>query len=126
MRREDVTTHSGCVLIVEDDRDTRESLAALLEAEGYRVLEAEHGAVALDVLRRSPVCIILLDIFMPIMNGHAFIQEQRRDPALAGIPVVVMTADAAAAGDAARRGVAEAMTKPLDHDRLLEVVAHHC
>ncbi len=115
----------GHVLIVEDDADAREALAALLEGEGYQVLEAKHGGEALELLRRTPVCIILLDIFMPVMNGHAFMLEQSRDPSISSIPVV-MTADAAAARDAARRGVAEAMTKPLDHDRLLEVVAHHC
>lgn len=118
--------HDHRILIVEDDADARESLAALLEGEGYHVLEAQHGEEALEVLRKSPVCIILLDIFMPVMNGHAFMAEQSRDPSISSIPVVVMTADAAAAQDAARRGVAEAMTKPLNHDRLLEVVAHHC
>jgi CheY-like chemotaxis protein len=118
--------HDRPVLIVEDDTDARESLAALLEGEGYRVLEAQHGGEALEVLRQSPVCLILLDIFMPVMNGHAFMVEQSRDPAISSIPVVVMTADAAAARAAVRRGVADAMTKPLDHDRLLEVIAHHC
>ena len=118
--------HDRPVLIVEDDADARESLAAFLEGEGYRVLEAQHGGEALELLRQSSVCLILLDIFMPVMNGHAFMVEQSRDPTLASIPVVVMTADAAAARDAMRRGVAEAMTKPLNHDRLLEVIAHHC
>ena len=118
--------HEGHVLIVEDDADARESLAALLEGEGYQVLEAKHGGEALELLRQSPVCIILLDIFMPVMNGHAFMVEQSRDPSISSIPVVVMTADAAAARDAARRGVAGALTKPLNHERLLEVVAHHC
>ena len=118
--------HDRPVLIVEDDADARESLAAFLEGEGYRVLEAQHGGEALELLRQSSVCLLLLDIFMPVMNGHAFMVEQSRDPAISSIPVVVMTADAAAARDAMRRGVAEAMTKPLNHDRLLEVIAHHC
>jgi len=87
------------VLIVEDDADVRESLVAILESEGYRVLEAENGAVALDQLRRDvPVCLILLDLFMPTMNGWTFRDEQLRDPQLAPIPVIVISADAAAAG----------------------------
>lgn len=114
------------VLIVEDDADTRESLVAVLEGEGYAVREAEDGAEALRVLRSSAVCIVLLDIFMPTMNGWAFLDEQRRDPALAAIPVVVITADARAAENAARRGVVAAMTKPADLDRLLAVVAQPC
>ncbi len=114
------------VLIVEDDQDMRESLAALLEGEGYDVLEARHGAEALELLKTSKVCVILLDIFMPVMNGVAFMAEQSQTPAIAAIPVVVMTADASAARDAARQGAVEAMTKPLDHDRLLAAVARHC
>jgi CheY-like chemotaxis protein len=113
------------VLIVEDDTDARESLAALLETEGYRVLEAAEGGEALEVLRSAPVGIILLDIFMPGMNGCAFMNEQSADPVLASIPVVVITADAAAARKASRRGIEAAMTKPVDHDRLLEIVGRH-
>ena len=115
------------VLIVEDDADVRESLAAILEAEGYQVIEAENGAVALDQLRRSsPVCLILLDLFMPTMNGWAFRDEQLRDPTLAPIPVVVISADAAAARRAATLGVVSALTKPLDFDRLLQIVGEYC
>ena len=114
------------VLIVEDDQDVRESLAALLEGEGYDVLEARHGQEALELLATSNVCVILLDIFMPVMNGVAFMAKQAQTPAIAAIPVVVMTADPSAARAAARQGATEAMTKPLDHDRLLAAVARHC
>jgi CheY-like chemotaxis protein len=114
------------VLVVEDDLDARESLTALLETEGYRVREAANGEEALRVLRSTPICIILLDIFMPVMNGHAFMTEQSRDPALAAIPVIVISADAAAARKAAQRGCAGAMTKPVDHDRLLDLVGRYC
>ena len=121
--------HDGgkSVLIVEDDPDVRESLAAILAAEGYQVLEAENGAVALDQLRRDvPVCLILLDLFMPTMNGWTFRDEQLRDPNLAPIPVVVISADAAAARRASSLGVVSALTKPLDFDRLLQVVGEYC
>lgn len=116
------------VLIVEDEADVRESLAVILESEGYRVLEAAHGGEALDRLRTADgsVCLILLDLFMPIMNGWAFRNEQLKDPALAVIPVVVITADAAAARSARGLGVVDAMTKPLDFERLLALVGHHC
>ena len=114
------------VLIVEDDPDARESLVALLELEGYRVREAADGEEALRVLRSSPASVILLDIFMPGMNGCAFLTEQSRDPALADIPVVVISADAVAVRKASRRGIAGAMTKPVDHDRLFEIVGRYC
>lgn len=116
------------VMIVEDEADVRESLAAVLETEGYRVIEAEHGLDALQHLRTAAgeVCMILLDLFMPIMNGWVFRDEQMRDPALAAIPVVVITADPAAVRRAAALGAVDAMTKPIDFERLLTLVAKHC
>jgi len=123
-----MTDAHGKVLIVDDEPDLRESLAAILESEGYGVIEAEHGEQALQRLRTTPtdVCLILLDLFMPTMNGWRFRDEQLHDPSLASIPVIVITADAAAARKAKTLGVADALTKPLDLDRLLNLVAQHC
>ena len=115
------------ILIVEDDSDVRESLAVFLEGEGYSVVEAEHGKEALRCLRSSTdFCLILLDLFMPMMNGWAFRDEQLRDPSLAAIPVVVISADAGTSQKAAALGAVDAMVKPIEFDRLLETVAHHC
>jgi CheY-like chemotaxis protein len=116
------------LLIVEDDPEARESLAAVLTSEGYKVIVAENGRAALDALREAPsaVCMILLDLFMPVMNGWAFRDEQIRDPALADIPVVIITADASAAQRMGKLGVAGAMTKPIDFDRLLAMVSTYC
>jgi CheY-like chemotaxis protein len=116
------------VLIVEDDADVRGALAAILETQGFRVAEAEHGLEALRHLRASPcTCLIVLDLFMPTMDGWKFRDEQVKDPALAAIPVVVVSADQ----DAARRagatlGVAAAMQKPVDLDRFIDVVRQFC
>jgi CheY-like chemotaxis protein len=122
--------HSGrkSIMVIEDDVEARESLAAVLASEGYSVIVAEHGRAALDTLRRAPsdVCMILLDLFMPVMNGWAFRDAQVRDPALADIPVVVITADASAAQRMGKHGVVGTMTKPLDFDRLLAVVNRYC
>ena len=116
------------VMIIEDDVEARESLAAVLVSEGYSVMVAEDGRAALEALRKAPsaVCMILLDLFMPVMNGWAFRNEQIRDPALADIPVVVITADAAAAKRMGKLGVVGAMTKPVDFDRLLAMVNTYC
>src|SRR5262247_2351162 len=115
------------VLIVEDDADVRGAVATVLEVEGYRVGEAEHGLDALEQLRSSTcTCLIVLDLFMPTMNGWKFREEQVKDPALAGIPVVVISADAAAAQRAASLGVVETMAKPIDFDRLLDIVGRYC
>lgn len=114
------------VLVVEDDVDAREAIAAFLEGEGYEVVEADDGRQALEQLRRQEVCVILLDLMMPVMNGAAFRAAQLDDPRLADIPVAVLTADAGAASKAGALGVAECMTKPVDYARLLAFVARHC
>ena len=115
------------VLIVDDEADVRESLAAVLETEGYRVVEAENGETALRRLAGSAdVSLILLDLSMPVMNGWTFREEQLRDPRLAAIPVVVITADTGAARRAQALGVVDALTKPLEFDRLLALVARYC
>jgi len=116
------------VMIVEDDLEARESLAAVLVSEGFSVIVAEHGRAALERLRAQPsaVCMILLDLFMPVMNGWAFRDEQVRDPALADIPVVVITADASAAQRVGKLGVVGSITKPVDFDRLLAMVNTYC
>jgi len=116
------------ILIVEDDPDVRGAVAAILEAAGYHVLEAEHGREALHHLRAgaADVCLILLDLFMPEMNGWAFRDEQLRDPQLAQIPVLVLSADPHAAKRAVSPGVVGTMTKPIEFDRLLQVIAQHC
>jgi len=115
------------ILVVEDDADVRGAVAAILEAHGYQVVQAENGRQALQHLRGStPFCLILLDLFMPDMNGWEFRAEQMKDPALARIPVLVLTADSVAAKRAVTPGVVAAMTKPVEFDRLLQVVDQHC
>jgi CheY-like chemotaxis protein len=117
----------GSILIVEDDPDVRGALAAVLESEGYRVLEAGDGRQALRRLRDSTsICLILLDLFMPEMNGWEFRAEQMKDPELAAIPVLVISADSAAAKRAITPGVVAAMTKPVEFPSLLEVIGQHC
>jgi len=121
------TEHQG-ILIVEDDHDLRAAMAAYLEASGYHVVEAEDGAAALRLLRSSTstFCLIILDLFMPVMNGLTFRQEQLRDPRLATIPVVIVSADASAPQRTIDLGAVDCMVKPVDFERLEAMVAHHC
>ena len=115
------------VLLVEDDDDVRGAVAAVLEGEGHRVVEATHGAEALQCLRGSTlVCMILLDLWMPVMNGFEFRAEQLKDPALAAVPVVVITADRAAARKATDLGVLACMTKPIEFEQLLGFLEQYC
>jgi CheY-like chemotaxis protein len=82
------------VLVVDDDEDVRRSVADALEDEGYRVATAPNGGDALRLLKDESVRpdLILLDMMMPGMDGWAFREEQRRDPEIASIPIVVFTA----------------------------------
>lgn len=82
------------VLIVEDDVDVREILADLLESEGIPVRLAVNGQEGLASLRSAlPLPgVILLDVMMPVMDGPTFLRELAADPALARVPVIVMSA----------------------------------
>lgn len=81
------------LLVIDDERDVRDSLCEILEDAGYRVVCAENGAVGLAQLNRIPrPAAIVLDLFMPEMNGWRFAEQLKRRPDLAGIPVIVVTA----------------------------------
>jgi CheY-like chemotaxis protein len=115
------------VLIVEDQADLRETLADLLVLEGYRVATATNGQEALDHLRSHvPPQVILLDLRMPVMNGWTFLQEQQQSPALAPIPVVVISGEAQVADKAAALGAADHLTKPVDLTALFQLLERYC
>jgi CheY-like chemotaxis protein len=80
------------VLVVDDDRDNRELLVELLASEGYLVSSASDGRRALAEARAMRPDVILLDLMMPVMNGWEFRDAQLRDPDLARVPVVVVSA----------------------------------
>jgi CheY-like chemotaxis protein len=113
------------VLIVEDDEDLREMMAQILTLEGFETATAINGRDALEYLRRSDAPqLILLDLMMPVMDGWEFQRERSRDPILADVPVVVLSAldETRAAGAASH----EFLKKPLDFDRLLQLVRGYC
>jgi signal transduction histidine kinase/CheY-like chemotaxis protein len=83
---------AGPLLVVEDDKDTREMLRRLLQKQGWTVLEAANGREALDVVAISPPALVLLDLMMPEMDGFEFLRRFRRAPVTEHIPVVVLTA----------------------------------
>lgn len=113
------------VLIVEDDADLREMMAQLLTLEGFDAEAVANGRDALDYLKRvDPPDLILLDLMMPVMDGWEFRRLQREDPAIAKVPVVVLSAlDDKRALEL--EGTAF-LKKPLDFDHLLELVRRYC
>lgn len=113
------------ILIVEDSIDLQVLLARLLAKEGYTSTRAMNGQEGLDILRSSLElpALILLDIMMPVMDGLAFRRELQKDPRLAAIPVVVMTADSHPETKAAALHAKALLRKPIDIDHLLEIAA---
>jgi CheY-like chemotaxis protein len=85
---------SGAILIVDDDNDVRSALSELLQEEGFSVEAAPNGREALAWLRGGNIhpAVILLDLMMPGMDGWDFRSEQLRDPRLAAVPVVIVSA----------------------------------
>lgn len=116
------------VLIIEDSNDIQEILRQILELEGYSVLSALNGQEALDILQSSPQLpnMILLDLMMPIMDGFEFRKLQKMNPRFAGIPVVVITADGDIQAKKMRVGANDYLKKPVDIERLLDVVKQNC
>lgn len=123
---------TGNVLIVEDDRDTREMLATLLQTEGFHAVGAEDGLEALHLLRtvrhRAPhvPCLVLLDLKMPRLGGNEFRRAQLGDPIVASVPVAVMSGAVDAEQRARDLGAVATVTKPIDFDLLLRVVRRYC
>jgi CheY-like chemotaxis protein len=114
------------ILIVEDDRDLAQLVAEVLESAGYRTIIAANGRAALDHLQTNHPDLILLDMMMPIMDGWGFREEQRKLPAVASIPVVVVTADGDARGKATSLQAAGYVAKPITIDLLLDAVERIC
>ncbi len=80
------------ILLVEDDSLTRDMTARMLRAEGYRVMEAENGRVALERITEVRPALILLDLMMPELDGFSVVTAVRRHPDWREIPIVVVTA----------------------------------
>jgi CheY-like chemotaxis protein len=113
------------VLVVDDDDDTRLSIADLLTFEGCTVETAGDGRQALELLRgaRPPsLRVILLDLLMPVMDGWQFRAEQLGDPRLASIPVVILSAASGAQEEAASLRANDYLVKPFDTLLLLSTI----
>jgi two-component system chemotaxis response regulator CheY len=103
------------ILLVEDDIDVREALVEALRDKGYEVDTAVDGLQALERLRGGArPGVILLDLMMPRMDGAEFRTAQRADPALAHLPVVLLSADARMDDKARVLDVQGAIRKPID------------
>jgi CheY-like chemotaxis protein len=105
------------VLVVEDEAAARAGMEQLLRGAGYEAVGAENGLAALELLRSGVrPRVILLDLMMPVMDGWAFRREQLRDPHLAHIPVIVLSA----LHHGWVEGIPPTLPKPIDVRQLLD------
>jgi len=112
------------ILVIEDEKDIRETIQQVLELEGYQVLTAINGKEGLQILsENTKPCLILLDLMMPVMNGWEFLEAQKGEVVLATIPVVIVSA----AGERAKSAGASAfIKKPVELESLLRIVEKYC
>lgn len=112
---------AGTILIVDDCLTTRKLVDLYLKPTGCAVVQAENGLEALEKLAREAVDLIITDMNMPGMDGVALTRSLKQDPALGGIPVLMLTTEDAdkerEAGLAA--GAAAYLTKPVTRERLV-------
>jgi len=80
------------IIVVEDEPDTAEMFAEMMRIAGYRVLHSYSGAQALNMITREKPAAVLLDLMMPDVSGIEVLKFMRRDPRLADIPVIVVSA----------------------------------
>jgi two-component system, OmpR family, response regulator VicR len=113
----------ACVMVVEDEQDFLELLKQVLEGEGFYVAAATDGEQAIELLKNFRPAVIVTDIMMPKMNGLELIEQIRKAPELAQIPIIA--ASAAHSGilaQATQAGANETIRKPLDFDELVEML----
>jgi two-component system cell cycle response regulator len=80
------------VLVVDDYADARELLTIVLEDAGFAVLSASSGQEAVDIARREPLDVVVMDVFMPGMDGVEATRKIRSEPRLRDLPVIAYTA----------------------------------
>ncbi|HVO21834.1 MAG TPA: response regulator [Anaeromyxobacter sp.] len=112
------------ILLVEDDSALRETLADVLTDLGYQVACACNGQEALDQLGRGlPPDLIVLDLVMPVMDGWAFREAQRRAPSLAAIPMLVLSASCPSDNPRVKSlGAQAVLPKPVGLERLVDAL----
>lgn len=119
-----MTSPEKTVLIIEDEADAAELFAEMMRVSGFRVLKTSSSTVALSLIAAETPDIIILDIMMPEVSGLDILRQMRQDPALANIPVVVVSAKSMPADIRVgmEAGAFTYLTKPVGFLELKEAV----
>ncbi|MFT3894659.1 MAG: response regulator [Anaerolineales bacterium] len=121
-----MSTDQGYLLIVEDDPDIRKLLNTTLTFKGFRVITAQNGKEALDIIRAECPRMVIADIMMPQLDGFGLVHRLRIDPETRGVPVVFISATYVSSDDrefALKIGVTRFLQKPVDLERLLKTIS---
>ena len=112
------------ILLVDDNEDSRVIYGTLFEAHGYEVCWAGDGPGGIATCREEHPDVLVLNLFLPGMNGHDVLKELRKDPATASVRCLMLTGDARPEqmGEALIRGADAFMTKPVEPRAVLEMV----
>lgn len=116
---------NGTILYIEDNRDNRMLVRRVLEAEGYRVLEAEDGPEGIEFLKSEIPDLVLMDINLPEMDWYEVTARLKQMPSTANVPVIAMTANVMK-GDREKTlgaGCDGYIPKPIDIDALPDELA---
>jgi len=118
-------TQPGYLLIVEDDPDIRNLLDTTLRFKQYRILTANNGKQALELVQKEHPALVIADIMMPQLDGFGLVHRLRINPETRKIPVVFITATYVAPEDKAfalRIGATRFIQKPIELDVFLKIV----
>jgi two-component system alkaline phosphatase synthesis response regulator PhoP len=101
------------ILLVDDDVDLIKVMSGVLESKAYEVIVAYNGQEGLEKARKEKPDLVVLDILMPVADGFTFADQFRRDPALAKVPVLVLTCLSESLGQPFPFEVSEYIVKPI-------------
>ena len=115
------------ILIIEDEAHIRDNLVRFLRLEGHTVAAAPDGLAGLEHLRSQPVDLVICDFMMPRMNGFEVLAALQADPALAGLPFIMLSASAEPERlqQALLLGARAYVTKPFQFAELRALLARH-
>ena len=124
MAAENSKSQSPTILIVDDDAGQRSLLSSFLTGQGFKIVTADSGQRALEVLRTAPFAMMISDVRMPGISGLEMLRLARKEHS--ALPVLLVTgfADVRDAVDAIRDGAVNYLAKPIDLDELLACVRH--
>ena len=119
-----MTSNPKTVLIIEDEEDAAELFAEMMRVSGFRVLKTSNSTPAIGMMSSEKPDVIILDIMMPEISGLDILRQMRRNPELASIPVVVVSAKSMPADirEGMEAGASTYLTKPVGFLELREAV----